>query len=94
MKLVADVPDLQIRGGEPTRAEADAARAAIVELWRADQAAAARAAGASPWIAGARAEATRRSGSDLRARTASAWRWAGRVGPTVSSIQIGRGDAR
>ncbi len=89
-----ETPEVGVTRGAPTPAEEEAARAAILELWRADVAEAVRARGPSPWVLAGRVRATRRGAEAVRARTQACWRLAGRLGPSVSHIAIGRGDAR
>ena len=89
-----EAPQVGVTRGTPTPAEDQAARAAILELWRTDVADAVRARGASPWVLAGRARATRRGPEAVRARTGDGWRLAGHLGPSVSHFGIGRGDAR
>lgn len=93
---MADAPEIRILRGNPTPEEEDAVRRAIVELWREEQARAARDAAANPWVLSGRVEGARQGQSPLRERARSkAWRLSGRIaaGP-LSHITIGRGDAK
>jgi len=88
-------PEIQITSGSPTPEEEAAVRAAILELWREDQARAARDAPTDAWALAGRIEATRTGTGSLRARSApSAWRRSGWFATAESHIRIGRGDAR
>jgi hypothetical protein len=92
---VAGPPEVQITGGSPDEDEAAAVRAAIVALWREDQARAAREAPADRWALAGRMEATGVGAWLLRARSApSAWRISGRYASAESHITAGRGDAK
>ena len=85
-------PEVTISGGNPTPEEERAVREAILALWRADQAdAARRAGGATGWTAAARAEAT---GAALLA--ARSWRdGLGLMqGGVLPARRVGRGDQR
>jgi len=87
-------PEIEI--GRPGDEEAEAARRAILALWREDQAKAAREAPADPWTLTARAEAVRAGPAAFRLRGgARAWRLSGWGAHTSEShLQAGRGDAK
>lgn len=88
-------PEVRITSGSPTPEEEAAARAAILELWREDQARAAAEAPTNAWALAGRIEATRTGTGSLRARSApAAWRRSGRFSTAESHISIGRGDAK
>jgi len=85
-------PEIEFTGGSPTPGERQAVEAAIVALWREDQAKAARAAsGLGGWQRVARREATGAVGSDDRS-------WRGAAGLMQPGIllarRVGRGDQR
>lgn len=89
-------PEIRITKGAPTPGEEAAVRAAVLKLWREDQAATAKNAAPDPWMLAARVEGARPGLAALRARGGSnAWRLSARLGAEpVSHISIGRGDAR
>lgn len=89
-------PEVEITKGAPTPEQEAAVRAAIMKLWREDQAKAARDAAPDPWVLAARLEQTGAGRRALQQRgKAGAWRLSGRLpGEPVSHISIGRGDAR
>jgi hypothetical protein len=91
-----DTPEVRIASGSPTASEDQAVRAAILKLWRDDQATAARDAAPDPWVLAARVEGARAGPGAVRAKgKASAWRLSGRVAAEPGShISIGRGDAK
>jgi hypothetical protein len=92
---MSEPPRIQIVSGSPTPEEEEAVREAVLKLWREDQAAAARAADANPWVLAARAEATGGGLALVRARAKrSSWRLSGRFAGPESHIQAGRGDAK
>jgi hypothetical protein len=85
-------PEIRITHGNPTPDEEAAVRAAILRLWRDDQARAARDAGVNAWVASGRAVA---NGRAAVGRGAKAWRLSGRIGAeAVTAEQTGRGDAK
>jgi hypothetical protein len=89
-------PEIRITRGAPAPDEEAAVRAAVLKLWREDQAKAARDAAPDPWTLAARVEGARGGLAAVRARGgASAWRLSARLGAEpVSHVSIGRGDAK
>lgn len=86
-------PEIRITRGAPTPEEEEAVRAAVLRLWREDQARAARDRPEDGWVAAARAEATGR-GVGIWRRGPKAWRLSARFTGPESHITIGRGDAK
>jgi hypothetical protein len=82
-------PEIEITGGAPTPDEEDAVRAAILALWREDQAEAARAEG-SRWTRVARAEAAGSGGLARGWRASTALMQPG----ILLARRVGRGDQR
>lgn len=89
-------PEIDVTRGSPALVEAEAARAAVLALWREDQARAAREAPADPWSLAARAEAIRSGTIALRLRGgAAAWRLSSRFSAVAEThLTAGRGDAK
>jgi len=88
-------PEFRVVRGNPTPLEEVAIREAILHLWRREQQEARRAAGMSPWVLAARAEATGFGAPDFRAEP-GAWRRGHRLSGLglVSVRRTGRGDSR
>ena len=91
---MSDAPVLKVIKGNATPEEAAAIEAAVLKIWREQQARAARDRGLDPWLLAARIEQTKR-GQESLARAGRSWRLGGRIAATpVSNLHPGRGDAR
>jgi hypothetical protein len=91
---MSEPPEVTVVGGSPTDEEEQAAREAIVQLWREARAVDARGAVASGWMVAARAEATKR-GALIGRRHPQGWRLSGRLrAMQATPTQTGRGDAK
>lgn len=93
---MTELPEICVTSGSPEPVEQEAARRAIVDLWRQDQARAAAETPADPWTLAGRVEANRSGAWAARARGGpNAWRLSGRLSAQAEShISIGRGDAK
>ncbi|MGZ4104165.1 MAG: hypothetical protein ACXVQY_08240 [Actinomycetota bacterium] len=88
------MPEVRVVAGSPAPEHEEAARAAILELWRTDRAAAARHASVSAWVLAARSESTKRGALAGRGHP-MAWRLSGRLrAMQATPTQSGRGDAK
>lgn len=88
------LPDVRVLSGSASPDEEEAARAAVVELWKADRARAARTSAVSPWVLAARSESTKRGALAGRSHPMG-WRLSGRLrAMQATPTQSGRGDAK
>jgi len=89
---MSEPPEIRIVAGSPTDEEEQAARAAIIQLWR--EARAKASAVPSGWRAAARAESTKR-GALIGRGHPQGWRLSGRLrAMQATPTQTGRGDAK
>jgi hypothetical protein len=92
---MSEEPEIRIVRGNPSPDEEAAVRAAILKIWRDEQADAARASARSAWVVAARAEATNATAEDFR-RDGDSWRAGLRITGLglVSVRRTGRGDSK
>jgi hypothetical protein len=90
---VSEPPEIRITRGAPTPEEEAAVRAAILKIWRDEQASARRTSGESAWTLAGRAASTRTLPRDLTSE--HAWRMSLLFdGGPMTARRTGRGDSK